>query len=575
MCEIKNYALISLCLFCGVLMVLGVLLYVQPATADPPIPGGVGDSVSKIEARSDEGDYYQYLPLVTTNGTPPLPTSNLCRLGYAGTTSSLKDYPAHLVEPLRAEWLINFHVNEWDLLADGMRLGPTVWIKQWKEEGGQPVLTDHDAPYAEPYTYYVSPPIDALQRFAQAHPGQVWMLGNEIERRDWAWYKSDGSYGGSLGQSEILPEVYARAYHEVYHAIKAADPTARIANGSVIFPTPLRLEYYTRMWDEYYRLYHSDMPVDVWQIHLYVLPEKRNANGADIPAGIDDVDEGWFIYDTITETILANKDFSHVPGLVRDFRQWLKDRGQQNKPLFITEMAVTYPEWVPEGDFSPEAVRDDYMYPVLDMVFHDTDYDLGMPDDDYRLVQSVWWWSFNMDFGYYNADGEFRQAYNGNLVWSGLGPPKNAPNPVGLSTLGQYWVEYVSQINAKPNLRPYAIKTTGAHADSGSPITATVQLQILNNSEVAATRPFTVTFRDADTGQLVEEVVVSQVVEGCGDKTTIPVIAWPNLAPGMHKLRVNVDSGRSVVEQDETDNKAVFSFFVGGYRLNLPMVVRR
>ena len=56
-----------------------------------------------------------------------------------------------------------------------------------------------------------------------------------------------------------------------------------------------------------------------------------------------------------------------------------------------------------------------------------------------------------MDFGNC-VNGEFRQAYNGNLAWSGLGPPYNAPNPKRISTLGYYWVAKVATIADETNL---------------------------------------------------------------------------------------------------------------------------
>ena len=277
-----------------------------------------------------------------------------------------------------------------------------------------------------------------------------------------------------------------------------------------------------------------------------------------------------------TDKWLVNKDFSEVPPLLIAFREWMKAHGQQNKPLLITEMAVMVPEWMPgvEGEFTPEKIRDDFLYPTLDMVFNTTDPELGYPDDDYHLVQSMWWWSFNMDYGKY-VDGEFRQAYNGNLVWSGLGAPSHAPNSMGLSTLGKYWIDYVSLMDDDPNLRPFTIEPLTALSPSGNPITATLHLKIINNSEVAANPPFTVTFKDVDTGKVIDRIVVSDAVEGCGDKYDTVDIQWSNLALGFHKIRAIVDDGNSVVEENETDNVKVFTFFVSGYHLHLPMVVRR
>jgi hypothetical protein len=297
-------------------------------------------------------------------------------------------------------------------------------------------LYDVDAPYAEPYTYTVRPSISDIKEIASANAGSLWLIGNEIERRDW------GNWPGQ-GQNEILPEVYAWAYHEIYTAVKDADPTARVANGSIIVPTPLRLQYMTRVWDEHFRRYGTLMPVDVWHIHTYLSPEKRNDWGIDIPAGID-ADVGMFYFDGDWEKrVLVNKDFSYVPDLVRDFRAWMKERGQQNKPLIISEFGVCMPDWIMVGEFTPEKIRDEYMNPGLSFMLSAMDPDLGYPADEYRLVQSTWWWSLDGDWGDYDT-GAFRQAFGGNLFWSGLGEPTHSPNPMGISTLGNYWISYTS-----------------------------------------------------------------------------------------------------------------------------------
>jgi hypothetical protein len=75
-------------------------------------------------------------------------------------------------------------------------------------------------------------------------------------------------------QDNLEPHVYAEAYHDLYHAIKAADPTARIANGGIVQVTPARLLYLGMVLDGYAERYGQAMPVDVWNIHVYVLQER-------------------------------------------------------------------------------------------------------------------------------------------------------------------------------------------------------------------------------------------------------------------------------------------------------------
>jgi len=128
-------------------------------------------------------------------------------------------------------------------------------------------------PYAEPHSYQVKPSLTDIGAVAQAQPGALWLVGNEIDRRDW--------YRG--GQDEMLPELYATAYHDIYTAIKAADPTAQVAIGGLIQATPLRLAWLDRMWESYTQQYGTDMPVDVWNVHNFVLREVFQNYGANIP----------------------------------------------------------------------------------------------------------------------------------------------------------------------------------------------------------------------------------------------------------------------------------------------------
>ena len=456
-----------------------------------------------------------------------------------------------------------------------MQYGPSIFVKQLKSNNGF-VLTDSAAPYAWPYTYTVSPSIESIKRLVARHPGNLWLVGNEIERRDWS---CDDNC--SLGQGEILPEVYAVTFHEIYTAIKAADPTAKVSNGSVILPSPLRLQYMTRMWDEYVRLYQTPMPVDVWQIHLYLMQEKAGDFGADIPPGIDDDGTGLYANLSPIDKWLVNKKFSEVKPLLIAFREWMKAHGQQNKPLIITEMAVMVPDWIPEltGEFTPEKIRDDFLYQALEMVFQAKDTNLGYPLDDYRLVQSIWWWSLDKDYGKYvtNEFGQkvFLQSFNGNLAWPGIGGLYNAPNPMGISKLGEYWASYVSHITDDTNLRPVGVHPGAGYSANGEPVTVTVNLKIANSGNVAVTTPFTVRFLRNGTSIVLASATVNGRLEGCGDVYQSFYAPIPNLAPGVHTIRAIVDYGDQVPELNENDNEFVFKILIVGHHLNLPMIIRR
>lgn len=495
----------------------------------------------------------------------PANGSLLCRLGFDKVNRSVSTYVDYLPR-LRAGWYFDFGTALSPARPLGIQYAQNVNVKQWKVDANNNlILYGANAPYAVPYTYTISPPLGTIQAIARANPGSLWLIGNEIERRD--WLNSDGS---SNGQNEILPELYAKVYHEVYTAIKVADPTARVANGSVIVPTPLRLQYLTRMWNEYVRLYGRPMPVDVWQTHVYLGPEKRNYWGIDIPAGID-ADTGMFYWGPDDpRNVLVNKDFSYVPGLIRDFRRWLKDRGQQDKPLVLTEFGVSMPDWVMPGEFTPEKIRDEYMVPGLNFLLNEKDSGLGYPADEYRLVQSTWWWSLDYDSGRYDGP-DFLQYFNGNLLWSGLNPPNN-PHAIGLTTLGTYWVNYVSGIAEGVNLMPISvIADPPAFSSQGQPVTVTLQVRVSNSGNIVAPQPFSVVVETAD-GLPIGSYIVSNL-EGCGTIKQEQVI-WTNVTPGVHRIQVRVDSQNQVAETNENDNVLSTTILVASQRLFLPLIFR-
>lgn len=309
-----------------------------------------------------------------------------------------------------------------------MEYVPIVRVKQWKLQSTSTWTTCCvGCPYVQvggQYTYTVSPDWRVIRATAQATPGMLWVIGNEIERVDWG-----KDY--CARQDEILPEVYARAYHDIRQAILEVDPTAKFAIGGVIQATPLRLEYLNRIWHAYQQQYEKPMPVDVWNVHAFVLQEKRGGWGADIPAGLND-NEGKLY------SILDNRDFSIAWEHIRALRTWMKDKGQQNKPLIITEYGVNMPPHF--TGFSPKEVRDYFMYPSFNFFLGQIDTDIGYPADGHRLVQRWNWYSLDDDSGRYEG-GQYYQFYNGNLLYSGLGA-----NPVGLSPLGYHWRDYVQAL---------------------------------------------------------------------------------------------------------------------------------
>ena len=374
-----------------------------------------------------------YLPLVMRNYQSPKP---LRQFGIAKSRRTLMDYYSDGIVDMRFGWYVDYAAGLSALPDLGMDYVPMVRVKQWKLKPDSTWTTwCVGCPYVTPYTYTLSPDVSQIGALVSSHPGMIWAIGNEMERRDWT--NNDGTPGM---QDEIVPELYADAYHTVYSIIKSADPTAQVMIAGLIEATPLRLKYLQRVWDTYQQRYGQTMPVDVWNIHGFILQEKSCAAypsecyGAEIPAGLDDTSGALY-------SLLDNKNLNILAQQIRAFRTWMKDHGQQNKPLYVTEYGVLMPDWASPGEFTPEQVRDSYMYPSFDFFLNHTDPTLGYPADGYRLVQRWAWYSLDDDsrFSYYDRMWD---NLNGYLFYSGF----EEGRPVGLTSLGLYWKQYVQSL---------------------------------------------------------------------------------------------------------------------------------
>ena len=74
-----------------------------------------------------------------------------------------------------------------------------------------------------------------------------------------------------------------------------------------------------------------------------------------------------------------------------NFRQWLADRGQRDKPLIISEFGILMPE---DYGFGPERVQR-FLYGTYEFMLTATDEQIGYPADDNRLVQRWAWYSLS------------------------------------------------------------------------------------------------------------------------------------------------------------------------------------
>jgi hypothetical protein len=242
----------------------------------------------------------------------------------------------------------------------------------------------------------IVPSMDVIRAAAERNPGSLWLVGNEPD---------------VALQDNATPEQYARDYGIVYRTIKEADPTARVAIAGVSQPTPLRMAYLDRVLAAYRELYGTEMPVDVWNVHAYILREERGSWGAGIPPGMP-VDRGELF------EITDHGDMAIFTRQIADFRRWMASHGQRDKPLIVSEYGILMPA---DYGFPPEKVGR-FLVDTFDYFLQARDPETGYPADDNRLVQSFCWFStadlqfptsdlFDLNTGTVTEVGKFYRDY--------------------------------------------------------------------------------------------------------------------------------------------------------------------
>ena len=193
----------------------------------------------------------------------------------------------------------------------------------------------------------------------------LWLIGNEP---DVAW------------QDNATPEQYAASLHPT-----AGDQGGRcyrqVAIGGVSQPTPLRMAYLDRILAAYKAEVGVEMPVDVWNVHVFILREERDSWGVGIPPGMP-VDRGN-LYE-----ISDHADMAIFRRQITDFRRWMAARGLRDKPLIVTEYGILMPA---SYGFPPDLVST-FLVDTFDF-FLTADDRIGYPADDHRLVQAFNWFS--------------------------------------------------------------------------------------------------------------------------------------------------------------------------------------
>ena len=349
---------------------------------------------------------------VKAQGCVPLPpyASDADRIGVNVITDYGKTFTDYDSASLKAGWFIDY----WPSPKRGTNIQPSadngtsIWDGPVDDVSGARAVELSAMAYAPVIrvadlngTWRL-----AIRTLVRKSPGMLWIIGNEPDRHL---------------QDATTPQEYAVLYHDAYYHIKALDPTSHVAIAAVVEPTPLRRQYYDMVIDEYQRLYGEKMPVDVWNIHMFILRE-NNEWGAGIPVGLEAYADMGMLYD-----VPDHGDISILKGLIREFRRWMTDRGYQDTPLIITEYGLLLAQDYDAGNGRTYdyAFISRFMQRTFDFFRTERDTATGYPADDYRLVQRWCWYSL--------ADTVYP---TGNL----FDPQTGQMTPIGAA-----WAEYVRE----------------------------------------------------------------------------------------------------------------------------------
>jgi hypothetical protein len=436
------------------------------------------------------------------------PESN--RFGVAVAGAGIEAYD---VGQLHAGWYHNFALLGSPPHPAGMGYVQTIRISD-------------DGPFADKECS-ACPAWNILQAIAQANRGSLWVIGNEPDRQD---YTRAGRY--------------AEIYHDFYTFLKAVDPTCQIAVGGVVQPTPIRLQYLDMIRNAYQVRYGGPLPVDVWNVHNYVLREGESGWGCGIPPGTDPalaIDYG----------IQDHDDVNAWAWHLRLMRAWMQLRGYQDRPLIITEYGILMPEIY---GYDYDRVRQ-FFLATSNWLTTTTDPEIGYPADGNRLVQGWAWYSLN------------DPAFEGFTSWSHLfDPDTHAITPLGLD-----YAAYTAPLTTPSvDLQVTALLRGASVPGPEGRYSTTVQAHIYNAGSGTAEAVPVHFERD---GTPAGDITIASVG---AYEVRVASVLWTGLFPGqIYQATVTVDPYNQIDECNPMNNSLSASFLIGDQWSYLPLVAKK
>ena len=459
-----------------------------------------------------------------------------CRTGVGVVLNSIGTYD---IAPMRLGWYVNWTAPLAPIEPAGVEFYFTLRAKQSKS--GSTYLP----------SYQITPtltfdPGTGLGPIVQANLGGVWLIGNEPDR--------------PYSQDDVMPDMYAQIYHDAYTFIKSIDPTARVANGAIVQPTPLRLQYLDMVRDAYEAKFDVSMPIDVFNVHAYMIDEIKNMPGADIPPGINATTGTLF-------TKPQHLDVNVFAGLMQSLRAWMNANGYRDVPLIVTEYGALYPLWFLDDFGLSQASINNYISAVVGWANTATDAATGYRADNNRLVQQVALFSLDDDSLFPPPTNDFRW---GSFLF-------RSTAPYTLTSTGAFYRDTIAAgLTAGVDLTPYAFVLDPSVPIVTPPgtITVTFKARVSNTGNSSPPSGAVVRFYDTTAGGnvLLGEATLP-VFTGCGAWREASV-QWPNLAAGFHVLRVEVDPDGLLSETNESNNVVTLTVFIPTQAVFLPSVQR-
>ena len=303
-------------------------------------------------------------------------------------------------------------------------------------------------------------------------------------------------------------------------------------------------------------------------MHLYPIPERKfgTTDGAFARIAIG-TDPDLAIYDSgpsrdrklcSREDVYCfaeHDDMNIFAEQVIAMRQWMKDHGQQKKPLIISEYSILWP-YVDDGEscylrdefgncFPPSRVNT-FMNNSFSYLENAKDPNLGYSLDDNRLIQQWLWFSTYVDQDSGLGGGA------SNLLNKGQG---------SMSPIGANFRDKVDTKQLSTNLFPINPFSGEVSTGNNSTVDVTLSVEVMNNGNSVTAQDILVTFySDSALRNEIGSAVIQKPGDfnagmvGCATKRIRVEVEWENLPPGLHDYWASVDSKGIVPESNEGDN---------------------